>query len=85
MVTAQLFFSASASAAAAMAYATEGINQLFSNDSSPLRILRDVGVGLIERMPGVKQRLMAAASGQSSGETGAKAGVSPRLFRGEAI
>lgn len=68
-------------AAAAMAYATEGINRLFSNDSSPLRILRDVGVGLIERLPGVKQRLMAAASGQSGGETGA----SPRLFRGEAI
>ena len=64
-------------AAAAMAYATEGINRLFSNDSSPLRILRDVGAGLIERFPAVKQRLISAAAGQS--------GLSPRLFRGEAI
>jgi 2-octaprenyl-6-methoxyphenol hydroxylase len=64
-------------AAAAMAYATEGINRLFSNDLSPLRVLRDVGAGLINRMPGVKRRLIAAASGQ--------AGPSPRLFRGEAI
>jgi len=64
-------------AAAGMAFATEGINRLFSNDSSPLRMLRDVGAGIIERLPGAKARLMAAASGQS--------GLAPRLFRGEAI
>lgn len=64
-------------AAAAMAYATEGLNRLFSNDSSPLRILRDFGAGIIERLPGAKHRLTAAASGQTS--------LSPRLFRGEAL
>lgn len=64
-------------AAAAMAFATEGINRLFSNDSSPLRVLRDFGAGIVERLPGAKTRLMAAASGQS--------GHAPRLFRGEAI
>lgn len=64
-------------AAAGMALATEGINRLFSNDSSPLRVLRDFGAGLVERLPGAKTRLMAAASGQT--------GLSPRLFRGEAI
>jgi 2-octaprenyl-6-methoxyphenol hydroxylase len=64
-------------AAAGMAFATEGINRLFSNDSSPLRMLRDFGAGLVERFPGAKTRLMAAASGQTW--------LSPRLFRGEAI
>lgn len=64
-------------AAVAMAYATEGLNRLFSNDSSPLRIARDFGAGIVERLPGVKNRLMVAASGQTS--------VSPRLFRGEAL
>ena len=44
---------------------------------APLRVLRDFGAGLVERLPGVKTRLMAAASGQS--------GPAPRLFRGEAI
>ncbi len=64
-------------AAAAMAFATEGLNRLFSNDSSPLRLLRDFGAGLIERLPAAKRQLMAAASGQSA--------LAPRLFRGEAI
>ncbi len=64
-------------AAVAMAYATEGINRLFSNDASPLRILRDIGAGIIDRLPGAKQSLIRAASGQT--------GLSPRLFRGEAI
>lgn len=64
-------------AAAAMGYAMEGMNRLFSNDSGPLRVVRDFGVGLVNRMPGLKQRLMKAASGQT--------GLSPRLFRGEAL
>lgn len=64
-------------AAAAMGYAMEGMNRLFSNDSGPLRMVRDLGVGLVNRMPGLKQRLMKAASGQT--------GLSPRLFRGEAL
>lgn len=64
-------------AAAAMAFATDGINKLFSNDSGPLRLLRDFGVGIVDRLPSAKRRLVAAASGQT--------GLSPRLFRGEAI
>jgi len=63
--------------AVAMGYAMEGMNRLFSNDSGPLRVLRDAGVGFVNRMPGLKQRLMKAASGQT--------GLSPRLFRGEAL
>lgn len=64
-------------AAAAMAFTTEGINRLFSNDVAPLRMLRDLGAGIIDRLPGAKRRLIAAAAGASS--------LSPRLFRGEAI
>lgn len=64
-------------AAAAMGYAMEGMNRLFSNDSGPLRLMRDFGAGLVNRMPGLKQRLMKAASGQTD--------LSPRLFRGEAL
>lgn len=64
-------------AAAAMAFTTEGINRLFSNDVAPLRMLRDLGAGIIDRLPGAKRRLIAAAAGASS--------LSPRLFRGEAL
>jgi 2-octaprenyl-6-methoxyphenol hydroxylase len=64
-------------AAVAMAFATEGINRLFSNDSAPLRMVRDFGAGVFNRLPGVKTRLMAAAAGGSP--------LSPRLFRGEAL
>lgn len=64
-------------AAVAMGYAMEGMNRLFSNDSGPLRLARDLGVGIVNRMPGLKDRFMKAASGQT--------GSSPRLFRGEAI
>lgn len=64
-------------AAVAMAFATDGINRLFSNDFGPLRVLRDIGVGLVDRLPAAKRRLVAAASGQSR--------LSPRLYRGEAI
>jgi 2-octaprenyl-6-methoxyphenol hydroxylase len=64
-------------AAAAMAFATDGINRLFSNDFGPLRILRDIGLGLVDRLPAAKRRFVEAASGQG--------GLAPRLFRGEAI
>lgn len=64
-------------AAAAMAAVTDGINRLFSNDSAPLRLLRDFGAGIVDRLPGAKSRLIAAASGHT--------GLAPRLFRGEAL
>jgi 2-octaprenyl-6-methoxyphenol hydroxylase len=59
-------------AAAAMACATEGINRLFSNESAAMRILRDLGAGLLDRLPGAKSMLRDAASG-----TGIRA---PRLL-----
>lgn len=64
-------------AAVAMGFATDAINRLFSNASSPLRVLRDLGLGLVERAPGLKSRFQHVAAGVGS--------RAPRLFRGEAI
>jgi 2-octaprenyl-6-methoxyphenol hydroxylase len=57
----------------AMAAVTDGLNRLFSNDNPALRAVRDFGLGLVDRMPVLKNRFIqeAAASAQS-----------PRLLRG---
>jgi 2-octaprenyl-6-methoxyphenol hydroxylase len=59
------------------AAAFDGLNRLFSNDLTPLRTLRDFGLGLVERMPALKQFFVAEAAGLT--------GEVPRLLRGEAI
>lgn len=38
----------------AMAAATDGLNRLFSNDALPVRLARDLGLGLVDRLPGLK-------------------------------
>jgi 2-octaprenyl-6-methoxyphenol hydroxylase len=53
----------------------DGLNRLFSNDSAPLRALRDVGLGLVDRVPAVKQFLVSEAAGRT--------GTVPCLLRGE--
>jgi 2-octaprenyl-6-methoxyphenol hydroxylase len=55
----------------------DGLNRLFSNDSAPLRVLRDLGLGLIDRAPGVKRFLVREAAGAT--------GNVPRLLRGEPL
>lgn len=60
-----------------MGVTTDVLNRLFSNDLGPLRALRDVGLGLVERMPRVKDFFIRQASGLSD--------AAPRLLRGEAI
>ncbi|MEQ1943566.1 ubiquinone biosynthesis hydroxylase [Mesorhizobium sp. VNQ89] len=60
-----------------MGITTDVLNRLFSNDFAPLRQLRDVGLGLVDRMPRMKAFFIKQAAGLS-GET-------PRLLRGEAI
>ena len=47
----------------ALAATTDLLNRLFSNDSGPLRLLRDIGLGLVDRAPGLKQRLIRQAAG----------------------
>jgi 2-octaprenyl-6-methoxyphenol hydroxylase len=60
-----------------VAAATEAINRLFSNDLGPLRALRDVGLGLVDRMAPLKKLFVNEAAGD--------AGSIPRLMRGEPV
>lgn len=61
-----------------MGVTTDVLNRLFSNDFGPLRLVRDFGLGLVDRLPRLKSRLIAEAAG-----TGDKSG--PRLLAGQAI
>ncbi|MFL5042330.1 MAG: ubiquinone biosynthesis hydroxylase, partial [Xanthobacteraceae bacterium] len=38
----------------AMGLATDGLNRLFSNRSDVLRLMRDIGLGLVDRLPALK-------------------------------
>jgi 2-octaprenyl-6-methoxyphenol hydroxylase len=60
-----------------MGVATDGLNRLFSNESDALRIVRDVGLGLVERMPALKRIFIREAAGFT--------GEVPKLLRGEAL
>jgi 2-octaprenyl-6-methoxyphenol hydroxylase len=53
----------------------DGLNRLFSNDSAPLRVLRDLGLGLVDRAPSLKRFLVREAAGAT--------GSVPRLLKGE--
>jgi 2-octaprenyl-6-methoxyphenol hydroxylase len=55
----------------------DGLNRLFSNDSAPLRALRDLGLGVVERTPWLKRILVREAAGVG--------GTVPRLLKGEPI
>ena len=61
-----------------MGMTTDILNRMFSNDFPPLRALRDIGLGMVDRLPPLKRFFI----GQASGLTG-RGG--PRLLRGEAI
>ncbi|GJD77580.1 2-octaprenyl-6-methoxyphenyl hydroxylase [Methylobacterium gregans] len=61
----------------AMGAATDGLNRLFSNDALPLRLARDLGLGLVDRMPVLKRFFI--------GEAAASRGAQPRLMRGERL
>jgi 2-octaprenyl-6-methoxyphenol hydroxylase len=61
----------------AMGVATDGLNRLFSNRSDALRVMRDVGLGLVDRLPPLKRLFIREAAGL--------AGEVPKLLRGEAL
>jgi 2-octaprenyl-6-methoxyphenol hydroxylase len=61
----------------AMGVATDSLNRLFSNRSDVLRLLRDVGLGLVDRMPPLKQIFIREAAGLL--------GEVPKLLKGEAL
>lgn len=62
---------------AALAVATDGINRLFSNDNPILRLGRDLGLGLVNRVPAARRGLMREAAGLT--------GDMPRLLDGQRI
>ena len=61
----------------AMGLATDGLNRLFSNRSDVLRLTRDIGLGLVDRLPGLKRLFIREAAGL--------VGEVPKLLRGEAL
>jgi 2-octaprenyl-6-methoxyphenol hydroxylase len=61
----------------AMGVATDGLNRLFSNRSDVLRFVRDVGLGLVDRIPVLKHLFIREAAGLI--------GEVPKLLRGEAL
>jgi 2-octaprenyl-6-methoxyphenol hydroxylase len=61
----------------AMGFATNALNLLFSNQSTLLRTVRDIGLGLVDRAPPLKNMFIRQAAGLS--------GEVPRLLKGEAL
>jgi 2-octaprenyl-6-methoxyphenol hydroxylase len=62
---------------ALMAMVTDGMNRLFSNDVAPIRALRDIGLGVVDRLPAAKDFLIGRAAGLESN--------GPRLLRGHPL
>ena len=62
---------------ATLALATDGFNRLFSNDNPVLRGLRDLGMGLVGRLPRVRRGFIREAAGLT--------GDLPRLMKGESL
>lgn len=60
-----------------MGITTDVLTRLFSNDFGPLRALRDLGLGVVDRMPRMKDFFIRQASGVGENI--------PRLLKGEAL
>ncbi len=60
-----------------MGVATDSLNRLFSNHSDVLRLARDVGLGIVERIPALKHMFIREAAGFT--------GNVPKLLRGEML
>ena len=61
----------------ALAVATDAFNRLFSTDLAPVRIARDIGMSLVNRIGPARRWFMQ--------EAGGAVGDLPRLLRGEAL
>ena len=57
--------------------ATDGLNRLFSNDLPPVRLVRDLGLAAVNRLPPLKRLFMRHAMGM--------VGDLPRMIKGEAL
>ena len=58
---------------ATLAVATDGFNRLFSNDIPLLRGVRDIGMGVVNALPGLRRGFIREAAGLT--------GDLPRLMR----
>jgi 2-octaprenyl-6-methoxyphenol hydroxylase len=63
--------------AALSAAAFDGLNRLFSNDWTLLRTARSAGLGIVDRVPALKQFFVAEAAGLT--------GEVPKLLRGQRL
>lgn len=61
----------------ALIAATDSLNRLFSNEIAPVRLVRDLGLAAVNRMPALKRLFMRHAMGM--------VGELPRLMRGEPL
>ncbi len=62
---------------ATLALATDGVNRLFSNDNSAVRLGRDIGLGVVNALPGLRRRFIREAAGLT--------GDLPKLLQGRPI
>jgi 2-octaprenyl-6-methoxyphenol hydroxylase len=62
---------------AGLAVATDTVNRLFSNDNSALRALRDIGMGVVGALPGLRRGFIREAAGLT--------GDLPRLMQGRPL
>ena len=60
-----------------LAFVTDGMNRLFSNENSPLRTIRDIGLGTVNKIAPLRRDFMRHATGT--------VGDLPRLVRGEPL
>jgi 2-octaprenyl-6-methoxyphenol hydroxylase len=60
-----------------MGLATDGLNRLFSNRSAALRLARDFGLGVVDRVPALKRLFIREAAGL--------VGEVPKLLRGKSL
>ncbi|MGI9351425.1 MAG: ubiquinone biosynthesis hydroxylase [Rhizobiaceae bacterium] len=60
-----------------MGIVTDVLNRMFSNDNDIIRGIRDVGLGVVDRLPGLKKYFINQAAGEDQS--------APKLLRGEAI
>ena len=61
----------------ALALGMDTVNRLFSNDNPALRLIRDIGMGLVSATPALRRGFMRQAAGLT--------GDLPRLLQGEVL
>lgn len=61
----------------ALALGMDAVNRLFSNDNPVLRLGRDLGLGLVNALPGLRRRFIRQAAGLD--------GELPRLLQGKPV